>query len=593
MLNPRPPNPQMIQKISNSSIQTKSHDTEDMEPNEESTTSCWNKLRQSQGLVLIVVTIAIALDMMLYSTVLPILPAMLAGMTGQCPASMLGTTSFNVNSQNVTPEALGNRPNIATNRTVARFGKKSAPLETLTHRLNITADRKSYFENERTVNSTSSQSQSKIMQSETLTNRAKTANLTSSYFDNKNTPSGFSDWNYKKTVKQQNLTQRGSSMDNETHVAYSISLESMCGLTTAAKPAAEMISNVIAGFLVDKYDERVIMVAGFVLTSAVTLAFAFARDIVVLVSARIGQAVTSSMTLVAGFALIASTFPTGNERSQAMAVVYAGVSIGPLVGYQLGSLYEVTGQQAPFLILAALSLLDGLLRVMVRSPKKAEQYYEMKRKGGTISTFIRLLRDPYLIAIFVGSFTCDACIGILTSSSTLWVIKHFNTTQWQIGLLLSVTQIAQLISLKIGATVGQMYGQWKVFFIGLWMIAVSFITYPFSRTIWETLGPHSLFRIGVGFMLSVTSSMLSDVADLRHQSRYGPVFGLKSACFNLGLTVGAILGGYINFDILYRVAGVVCMLTSFSACAVRNPKPTPMKEYDEEIAGESYNSASK
>jgi MFS family permease len=502
---------------------------------EDNTSSCWNRFRQSRELVLVVVTIAIALDMMLYSAVLPILPAMLANMVKQCQRSTASVAGRNTTANRTftsQPDDNDMTPEELTKRFVDRH--QITPV---------------------------------IGHHQTQLSRHEPCPV-----------------NTRNTTGSETITQGNSNTDNATYIAisqsldnnmdnctYGLTIQHQVGLAAAAKPAAEIFSNVIAGYLVDRHDGKVIMVAGFVFSFAVNLAFAFAQNFEVLISARIGQAVTSSMAIVAGFTLIASTFPKGNERSQAMTVVYSGISIGPLVGYPFGILYEVAGQQAPFLILAALSLVDGLLRVMIKSPTKAEYFEDRNRASCSMKEFLEILKDPYLASLNFCSFISDTCIGITTSSSTIWVIKNFAATQWQIGVILSITQIAQLLSLKVGATLGQIYGQWKVLFLSLWVIAIALLTYPFSRTIWETLGPHCLFRLGLGLFMSVATPMISDITDLRHESRYGPVFGLKSACFNLGLTGGALLGGYIQLGVLYRIAGLTCILASFSAFAVRNP----------------------
>lgn len=56
------------------------------------------------------------------------------------------------------------------------------------------------------------------------------------------------------------------------------------------------------------------------------------------------------------------------------------------------------------------------------------------------------------------------------------------------------------------------------------------------------LGPETAVRIGHGTVLCVISPLLGHIVDLRHQSHYGTVYGLYTASYNLGLSVGKSWG---------------------------------------------------
>ena len=62
--------------------------------------------------------------------------------------------------------------------------------------------------------------------------------------------------------------------------------------------------------------------------------------------------------------------------------------------------------------------------------------------------------------------------------------------------------------------------------------------YPLCDMIWEVLGPEIVVRIGHGTILCVISPLLGYIADIRHNSNYGAVYGLYTASYNLGLSMG-------------------------------------------------------
>lgn len=57
---------------------------------------------------------------------------------------------------------------------------------------------------------------------------------------------------------------------------------------------------------------------------------------------------------------LAEKYPDDAERGNAMAIALGGLALGVLIGPVFGgTLYEFVGKSTPFLILAALALVDG------------------------------------------------------------------------------------------------------------------------------------------------------------------------------------------------------------------------------------------
>ncbi|XP_042300333.1 synaptic vesicular amine transporter-like, partial [Sceloporus undulatus] len=88
--------------------------------------------------------------------------------------------------------------------------------------------------------------------------------------------------------------------------------------------------------------------------------FAFSESYKLLFIARSLQGIGSSCSSVAGMGMLASVYPDDEERGNAMGIALGGMAMGVLVGPPFGSvMYEFVGKAAPFLVLAALALLDG------------------------------------------------------------------------------------------------------------------------------------------------------------------------------------------------------------------------------------------
>ncbi|MGH0179720.1 UNVERIFIED_CONTAM: hypothetical protein FKN15_002273 [Acipenser sinensis] len=132
------------------------------------------------------------------------------------------------------------------------------------------------------------------------------------------------------------------------------------GLLFASKATVQLITNPFIGPLTNRIGYQVPMFAGFCIMFLSTVMFAFSESYTLLFLARSLQGIGSSCSSVAGMGMLASVYTNDEERGNAMGIALGGLAMGVLVGPPFGSvMYEFVGKTAPFLILAVLALLDG------------------------------------------------------------------------------------------------------------------------------------------------------------------------------------------------------------------------------------------
>lgn len=79
------------------------------------------------------------------------------------------------------------------------------------------------------------------------------------------------------------------------------------------------------------------------------------------------------------------------ERGNAMGIALGGLALGVLIGPPFGGLmYEFVGKTAPFLILSALALGDGVLQLFMLQPKIVQQDADPPSLKSLVS-------DPYIL----------------------------------------------------------------------------------------------------------------------------------------------------------------------------------------------------
>ncbi|KAJ8789577.1 hypothetical protein J1605_022104 [Eschrichtius robustus] len=226
------------------------------------------------------------------------------------------------------------------------------------------------------------------------------------------------------------------------------------GLLFASKATVQLLTNPFIGLLTNRIGYPIPMFTGFCIMFVSTVrrslfeligsqhqwvyndcglaplsaVFAFSHSYVFLLIARSLQGIGSSCSSVAGMGMLASVYTDDEERGNAMGIALGGLAMGVLVGPPFGSvLYEFVGKTAPFLVLAALVLLDGAIQLFVLQPSRVQPE---SQKGTPLTT---LLKDPYIL-IAAGSI-CFANMGIamLEPALPIWMMETMCSHKWQLG----------------------------------------------------------------------------------------------------------------------------------------------------------------
>ncbi|NXJ88968.1 VMAT1 protein, partial [Corythaixoides concolor] len=159
------------------------------------------------------------------------------------------------------------------------------------------------------------------------------------------------------------------------------------GLLFASKALVQLVVNPSVGLLTNRIGYHIPMFIGFVIMFLSTVMFAFSGTYSLLLTARALQGVGSSFSSVAGLGMLASVYTDDFERGNAMGIALGGLALGLLIGAPFGSvMYEFVGKSSPFLVLAFLALLDGALQLCILQPSKISPE---STKGTPVFTLLR------------------------------------------------------------------------------------------------------------------------------------------------------------------------------------------------------------
>ena len=324
---------------------------------------------------------------------------------------------------------------------------------------------------------------------------------------------------------------------------------SATGLLFAAYAAMMIAVTPLAGRLVDRKGPRGPLLAALLGLAAACLLFAVGGPYWLLLISRLLQGAAVGLGWVASLALIAASIPL-ERRGTYLGLAMSMVSIGTLAGPPLaGWLARDHGHAAPFVLAAAVLILDGVLRVVfVRpTPPSADDPatpLDVLRVGGSW---------PVVILIAVGSAVTSAIEPILP-------------VRLAVGLGLDTAGIGLLFALLviIGAVLNPMVGA-----------ALNRVSPRVLALIGAALAIAGLLLLGAGsrlpvviagivclggaiaFLVAPAGTLIGVQGARTTPPALGGAYSLYNLAYAAGLTLGPVTAGALTSALGYSAACAV------------------------------------
>nr|CAD7196315.1 unnamed protein product [Timema douglasi] len=244
-----------------------------------------------------------------------------------------------------------------------------------------------------------------------------------------------------------------------------------------------------------------------------------------------------TVLVVSGMGMLAERYPDDKERGNAMGIALGGLALGVLIGPPFGGvMYEFVGKSAPFLILSALALGDGLLQLLMLQPA-------VVRQESDPPSLKALVMDPYIV-IAAGAITfANMGIAMLEPSLPIWMMDTMNAGRWKQGVTFLPASISYLIGTNLFGPLGHRMGRWLAALLGLIIIGVCLMLIPLASNINHLIVPNAGLGFAIGMVDSSMMPELGYLVDIRHSAVYGSVYAIGDIAFCLGFAIGPALSG--------------------------------------------------
>ncbi|NWY89713.1 VMAT1 protein, partial [Loxia curvirostra] len=371
------------------------------------------------------------------------------------------------------------------------------------------------------------------------------------------------------------------------------------GLLFASKALVQLLANPWVGVLTNRIGYHIPMFLGFTIMFLSTVMFAFSGTYTLLLIARALQGVGSSFSSVAGLGLLASVYPDDSERGSAMGIALGGLALGVLIGAPFGSImYEFVGKASPFLVLAFLALLDGALQLCILQPSRISPE---STKATPVST---LLRDPYILVAAGALCFSNMGVAMLEPTLPIWMLQTMCSPQWQLGMAFLPASISYLIGTNLfgilANRMGWLCSMIGMAVVGISLLCVPLATNIYGLIGPNAGLGFAIGKLGVlglpwgsssgagvteepltprvGMVDSSMMPIMGYLVDLRHTSAYGTVYAIADVAFCTGFAVGPSTGGAmvraLGFPWLMVMVGVLNVAYAPLCWLLRSPPGT-------------------
>ncbi|XP_060524891.1 synaptic vesicular amine transporter isoform X2 [Cylas formicarius] len=349
------------------------------------------------------------------------------------------------------------------------------------------------------------------------------------------------------------------------------------GMLFASKAFVQLMANPFVGPLTHKIGYSIPMFAGFVIMFLSTLIFAFGRSYSVLFIARALQGIGSSCSTVSGMGMLAERYPEDKERGNAMGIALGGLALGVLIGPPFGGfMYEFVGKSAPFLVLAALALGDGLLQLLMLQPSVTIQESDPP-------SLKALICDPYIIVAAGAIIFANMGIAMLEPSLPIWMMDTMDADKWQQGVAFLPASISYLIGTNVFGPLGHRMGRWLAALLGLIIIGICLMCIPLATNMNHLIVPNAGLGFAIGMVDSSIMPELGFLVDIRHSAVYGSVYAIGDVAFCLGFAIGPALSGTliktIGFEWMLFGIAMLDFLYAPLLISLRNPPTKEEKKF--------------
>jgi len=314
----------------------------------------------------------------------------------------------------------------------------------------------------------------------------------------------------------------------------------LIGVIVAAYSATNLIGNLVAGVVLDRWGRRIPILVGLMSSAIILLGYLVARTPGQLLIIRSLHGLATSSLNPGAFAILGDSTPD-DRRARVMGVSGAVIAISAIIGPAIaGILGDRVNPGAVFVLSSSLMLIaSGCFWFLFKGQYGRNLKTSTPGIANAVSPWLFMRRRSLVIAYIT---TLALTIGLGTLVTHLPVIMSVNGESASgRGLVFSVFAVVAMVFMAGPLNrVSDRYGRLGPAAIGLGLCGAGMLLMSVFNGMYYTLAGMGLFGAGFGILFPSMSSL---VAEVSKPDERGKAFGVFYAIFSLGVVAGSVASG--------------------------------------------------
>src|SRR5262245_56878759 len=313
----------------------------------------------------------------------------------------------------------------------------------------------------------------------------------------------------------------------------------MAGVVVAAYSMANLIGNLGAGFVLDRWGRKPTIVAGLLISGGAVALHAVAQDAAQLLVLRGVHGLATAVLSPGAFALIGDAAPP-EKRARAMGSAGVFIAAAALIAFPMAAVVRSAfGIPAVFVVVAALLVIAGIVvAVLAREPDVVGQQRSV-RPGQLQNILVR----PSLLVSYVAILCFTIGVGALIEHLPVMLEARGEGPRASSYAFTVYAVVAMLGMAGPAARQADRYGRQRPLAAGLALIGIALLGLGLWPAIGAVYGEMVVFGLGFGLLFPAATAL---VADASASWERGTAFGVFYAVYSLGTIVGALAAGALS-----------------------------------------------
>jgi predicted MFS family arabinose efflux permease len=320
---------------------------------------------------------------------------------------------------------------------------------------------------------------------------------------------------------------------------------SQFGLVVSAYAFSAGASGLCAAGFADRFDRKKMLLFFYVGFVCGTFFCGIVNSYLPLLCARVITGIFGGVIGSISFAIITDTFSL-QVRGRVMGVVQMAFAASQILGIPVG-LYLAThlNWHAPFLMIAAISLLAGIVLAIKLKPVTAHL-----QGGSDKNAFTHLWHtasNPFYLRGFGATILLATGGFMIMPFSTAFLVNNVLVPEMHLSEIFFITGIFSIVTGPIIGKLADKHGKYRLFIFGsiISMIMIIIYTQLGPTPIWIVILINIILYSGISSRMISSSALISGVPDMKDRGAY---MGINSSIQQVSGGIAAFVAGLIVYQ---------------------------------------------